>query len=197
MSARMYSTIRTVHLALASMALPFLLMYGLSAVQMSHNRWFDMRPSVREQTLSLTPGQEDARAIAREVMDRIPSARGELQSIQPVPAGTNLRLVVPGTVHDVRYARATGATTIKTSVAGLMGMLNRLHHAAGLAHDVTTMNVWGAAVAAVSFGLVLVGATGLWMWFLRRTERVLGAVLLAINLGFALVMILLIRRAGP
>jgi hypothetical protein len=193
----MYSTIRNLHLLLASLALPFLLMYGISAVQMSSNGWFDMRPSVSEQTLALTAGQTDARAIAREVMEKMPPARGELQNIQPVPAGLNLRLVLPGTVHEVRYTRATGAAQIKTSVGGLMVMLNRLHHAAGLSHDVTAMNVWGAAVASVSFVLLLVGATGIWMWFLRRTERVTGIVLLAINLAFAVTLIVLIRRAGP
>jgi hypothetical protein len=193
----MYSAIRNVHLFLASIALPFLLMYGLSAVQMSHNGWFDMKPSVREQTLALTPGQDDARAIAREVMEKTPAARGELQSIQQTPARTNLRIVVPGTVHEVRYARATGAATLRTSVAGVMGMLNRLHHAAGLEHEVIPLNVWGWAVAVVSLALVFVGATGVWMWFLRRTERVTGAVLLGINLLFALILIVLIRRGGP
>ena len=197
MSGRMYSTIRSVHLFLASIALPFLLMYGLSAVQMTHNGWFDMKPVVTEQTLSLPKNLTEPRWIAHEVMDRAPAARGELQNIQYTNQGITLRIVVPGTVHEVRYTPATGATTLKTSVAGVMGMLNRLHHAAGLAHDVTSLNMWGWAVAVVSLALVLVGATGLWMWFLRRTERVLGAVLLAINLTFALVLIVLIRRAGP
>ena len=78
-----------------------------------------------------------------------------------------------------------------------MVMLNRLHHAAGVAHDVTSLNVWGALVAMVSLALLLVGATGVWMWFLRRTERTVGLVLLAMNLAFAVTLIVLIRRAGP
>jgi hypothetical protein len=164
---------------------------------MSHNGWFDMKPSVREQTLTITAGATDARAIAREVMDRVPDTRGELQNIQPTPAGVTLRIVLPGTVHEVRYTTATGATTLKTSVGGVMVMLNRLHHMAGLSHDVTSLNVWGLAVATISLALVLVGATGLWMWFLRRTERVTGAILLGVNLTFALVLVVLIRRGGP
>src|SRR5262249_40127956 len=134
---------------------------------------------------------------AREVMERVPEARGELQNIQATPAGVTLRIVLPGTVHEVRYTRATGAATLKTSVGGVMVMLNRLHHMAGVAHQVTALNVWGWAVAIVSLGLVLLGVTGLWMWFLRRTERALGAVLLGVNLAFALVLIVLIRQAGP
>ena len=116
----MYATVRTLHLLLASIVLPFLLMYALSSVQMSHNGWFDMKPAVSEQALALTPGQGDARAIAREVMERMPSARGELQNVQSTPAGVNFRLVVPATVHEVRYTRATGAAQVKTSVGGAL-----------------------------------------------------------------------------
>ena len=193
----MYSTVRSVHLFLASLALPFLVMYGVSAVQMSHNTWFDMRPAVTERTLSLAPGQSDARAIAREAMDHVPALRGELQNVQPTPAGVNVRIVIPGTVHELRYDRATGAARLRTSVGGAMVMLNRLHHLAGLNRDLISMNVWGAAVVVVSIALLLVGATGIWMWFLRRTERVTGLVLLGINLAFALAMMVLIRRGGP
>src|SRR4051812_46825338 len=128
----MYSTIRNLHLFLASIALPFLLMYGISAVQMSHDDWFKVRPIVTEQTLVLTAGDEDPRAIAREVMERLPGARGELQAIQATPSGTNLRIYLPGTLHEIRYERATGAARVRTSATTVMGMLNRLHHAAGL-----------------------------------------------------------------
>lgn len=193
----MYSTIRSLHLLLASFALPFLLLYGLSAVQMSHNTWFDMKPSVSAQTLSLTRGLEDGRSIARAVMEEMPATRGEVQNIQTTSAGTNLRIVVPGTVHEVRYTRATGAAQVKTSVGGVMVMLNRLHHAAGLSHGVRSIDAWGVVVVVVSLALLLVGASGLTMWFMRRTERVTGAVLLAMNLAFALILIFLIRRAGP
>lgn len=197
MNARVYSTLRTVHLVLASLALPFLLMYALSAVQMSHEGWFDLTPSVRERPLSLTADLLDARAIGREVMERMPEARGELLSIQSMPDGTTLRIVIPGTMHEVRYTRASGATTVKTHVGGVMALVNRLHHNAGLKRQVTLLNVWGWTVAIVSFALVLIGGTGLWMWFVRRTERRLGAVLLAVNLTCAIALIVLIRQGGP
>lgn len=197
MSARVYSTIRTVHLAVASLALPFVLLYAVSAVQMSHDTWFDVSPSVSERALPLTPGLADARAVARDVMERLPGARGELQSIQATPAGTNLRIVLPGTSYEVRYTQATGAATLKIRTAGVMAMLNRLHHAAGLGRGTTPLNAWGWTVVAFSLALLVVGASGIWMWFLRRSERAIGIVLLVANLGFSLTLIVLIRRAGP
>jgi hypothetical protein len=192
-----YTVIRNVHLMMASLSLPFLVMYGVSAVQMSHGAWFQLKPVVVERHLPLTPGQADARAVARELMDHQPSVRGELNAVQTAGGRVSLRIVLPGTVHDVQYDPATGATRLKTSVAGVMGMLNRLHHAAGLWHEPLSLKLWGAAVCIVSFALLLLGATGIYMWFTRRPERRTGLVLLGANVMIAVVLLTLMRHAGP
>jgi hypothetical protein len=193
----MYQTIRNIHLLLASFSVPFLVMYGISAVQMSHNSWFQMKPAVQEREVTLTPGQIDARTIARELMDRDRTIQGELTNIQSNSAGASLRIVMPGTVHDLKYTAASGTTHVKTSVAGVMGMLNRLHHWAGFYHEPPPMKIWALAVAIVSGALLLVGATGIYMWFTRRPERRVGVALLTFNTAFALVIIVLLRRYGP
>ena len=193
----MYRIVRNVHLLLASFSLPFLIMYGVSAVQMSHSTWFQMKPVVEERQVSLTVGLTDARAIARGIMDHERAIKGEVSNIQPNDRGVAMRIVVPGTVHDVRYERASGVAQIKTSVAGTMGMLNRLHHWAGFWHEPMSMKLWAVAVAAVSAALVLLGASGIYMWFTRRSERRIGIALLAINLAFALTLLTLLRISGP
>lgn len=193
----MYKTIRNLHLLFASFSLPFLVMYGMSAVQMSHPGWFQSKPAVQQRTLALAPGQADARRIARQVMEQDPAIRGEVTNVQSTGAGLALRIVVPGTVHDVKYDGTSGAAEITTTIAGVMGMLNRLHHWAGFWHEPLAMRVWAAAVALVSTALLLLGVTGLYMWFSRRSERRIGVVLLAVNLAFALTIIVLLRRAGP
>ena len=193
----MYKTIRNLHLLFASFSLPFLIMYGVSAVQMSHSSWFQLKPAVHERSMSLAAGQADARALARDIMDRDRTVRGEVANVQANQSAINLRIVVPGTVHEVKYDRASGTAQVKTSVAGVMGMLNRLHHWAGLWHEPASMKVWAVAVAIVSAALLFMGVTGLYMWFTRRPERRIGLVLLGINVVFALAIITLLRRAGP
>jgi hypothetical protein len=123
--------------------------------------------------------------------------RGELTNVQRNAAGVTLRLVLPGTVHEVQYQEASGEVTLRTSVSGVMGMLNRLHHAAGLWHEPLTMKLWGLVVAVVSTTLLFLGVTGVYMWFARRSERVLGTVLLAVNLVVVLVLLGVVRSAGP
>jgi hypothetical protein len=193
----MYQAIRNIHLLLASFSLPFLVMYGVSAVQMSHNSWFQMKPAVQERDFPVQPGQSDGRAIARTVMDREPSITGEITNVQTDAVGVSLRIVVPGTVHELKYDPRSGNAHVRTSVAGVMGMLNRLHHWAGFYHEPVPMKLWAGAVAIVSAALLLLGATGVYMWFTRRPERRIGVALLAVNLAFALVLIVLMRRAGP
>lgn len=191
----MYKIIRNIHLLLASFSLPFLIMYGISAVQMSHSKWFQMKPAVTEREVPLAAGQTDARAVGREIMSRQPDTKGELSNAQSTDAGLTLRIVVPGTVHEVRYDRASGVARIKTSTAGVMGMLNRLHHWAGFWHEPVSMKAWAVFVAVVSAGLLLLGATGIYMWFTRRTERRIGMALLAVNLVFAITILTLLRTS--
>jgi hypothetical protein len=193
----MYPFFRNVHLLLASVSLPFLLMYGLSAIQMSHSTWFTMKPVVHERDLTLERGQTDARVIARAVMERAGDIKGELSNVQAGAAEMSMRIIVPGTVHDVRYESSTGSVHIKTSVAGVMGMLNRLHHWAGFWHEPLSMKLWATAVAVVSTALLLLGVTGIYMWFVRRAERRVGVVLLAVNLLFAITVIAMLRASGP
>lgn len=193
----MYRIIRTVHLLLASFSLPFLVLYAISAVQMSHSTWFDMKPVVLEREVPLEPGRTDARSIAREIMDRERDVKGELSNVQAADSGIALRIVVPGTVHEVRYDRTSGIARVKTSVGGVMVMLNRLHHWAGFWHEPLTMKLWAAAVAVVSTALLLLGVSGLYMWFTRRSERALGIALLAVNVIVAVTLMTWLRVSGP
>jgi hypothetical protein len=193
----MYKIIRNVHLLLASFSLPFLIMYGISAVQMAHSTWFQMKPAVVEREMPLASGQSDARIVAREIMSRQPEMKGELSNVQASASGLTLRIVVPGTVHEVRYDRASGLTRIKTSVAGTMGMLNRLHHWAGFWHEPSSMKAWAVFVGVVSLGLLLLGLSGIYMWFTRRPERRIGIALLTVNFIFAVTVLTLLRAEGP
>jgi hypothetical protein len=193
----MYTIVRNIHLLFASFSLPFLIMYGVSAVQMSHSTWFDMKPVVHDRQLALVAGQTDARVVAREIMGRDASIKGEISNIQPNDAGIVLRIIVPGTVHEIRYERTSGVAHVKTSVAGVMGMLNRLHHWAGFWHEPVPMKIWAISVAVVSAALLALGASGIYMWFTRRPERRIGFALLGINLLFAVTLLTLLRIAGP
>ena len=78
-----------------------------------------------------------------------------------------------------------------------MGMLNRLHHAAGLRHEYIPQQLWGILAAFVSVATLGLGVTGIWMWWLRKQERKWGIILLTANLLYAVTLLVMMRAAGP
>lgn len=190
-----YPALRRIHLLAGTFAAAMLLMYGMSAVQMAHPAWVQLRPTVREWRADLAPGIDSGREVARELHSR--GVRGELSAVNRIAGGWSLTVGLPGAEHRITYRGGTGTAEIKTSTRGFLGVLNRLHHAAGFWHESRSMKLWAAMVALASLAVLLMGATGLWMWFSRRQDRVLGALLLAANLAFAFTVLALLRQAGP
>ena len=190
----MYRWLRNTHLWLGMLAVLFLGMYGISSVQMAHSSWFAARPTVTESTVALEPGGANARAIARVLMDRH-GVRGEVRAVRDGGEKLAFRIVRPGTVYEVEYTASSGQARIRTSRAGFIGMLNGIHHAGGLWHDYGLLNVWGVFVGLVSAGLIVLGATGIYLWFKIHSERRIGAALLALSLGYGITVMILLRTA--
>ena len=190
----MYRFLRNSHLFLGLFSCLFLLMYGVSSVQMSHNSWFRSRPDVTTAEYALSPNAADARAVARELMDAH-KLRGEVTQVRATAGGLAISITRPGTVYQVEYATATGAARVRDNRAGVIGMLNRLHHVNGIRHDYWLINVWGAFVGIVSLFLFALGGTGIYLWFKIHQERVIGGILLIAGLGYGLTLLILVRTA--
>jgi hypothetical protein len=187
----MYQKLRKVHLVTALFCLAFLLMYGVSAVQMAHRRWWPVRERVTEWSVQLPAGITDARVAAHAL-----TIRGELTSIRTSPGAIRFRLVRPGTVNRVEYSAGTGEAKVRATDAGFPGMLNRLHQVQGMWHEYPLLNVWSAVLGMVSLGLLVLGGTGLYLWFQNHAERWIGAVLLGVGGGLAAVLIVWMRGVG-
>jgi hypothetical protein len=194
----MYQGIRNVHLLMALIALPMLLMYGVSAVQMAHHDWFPMKPQVSEAVVQLALGAQSPREVARELMVR-EGWRGEIDQVQVKEAGATLsgRVVRPGCVQEFSYEASSGATKVTTRQLTWLGFLNRLHHAAGVWPEWRPLLAWTGLVVLASVALLGVGATGIYLWWQRRQERRWGLVLLSVNLVFCVVLMMMARAGGP
>ncbi|MGH9661792.1 MAG: PepSY domain-containing protein [Bryobacteraceae bacterium] len=188
----LYKWLRNTHLLLGLFGFLFLTMYAVSSVQMVHR--IPIRPSVSETMRTVTAGETDARRVARELMDRY-GLGGDLLRVRTSEKGASFDIVKPGTVSNVDYDRASGEAKVRTSVVGLLGMLNRIHHVGGLWHEYALINVWGALVGLVSASLVVMALTGIYLWFKIHTERAIGVALLAISLGYSVTLMVLMRNA--
>ena len=192
----MYRWMRNAHLILGLLCVPMLLMYGISAIQMSHTQWFSLKPQVSERTVRLAPAPEanDGRALARELMEQS-GLRGVLKALKPTPGGYHLEIGRVGTSYAVDYDRQTGEATIRTTTLPFMGMLNRIHHLGTVRTPALAVNALGWLVLLVSLCLILLALSGIYLWFQFHQEWVIGAVLLALSLGYGLAFLILIRVA--
>jgi hypothetical protein len=185
----MYKLIRNIHLVLGLASLLFLMMYSASAVQMAHR--IRLTPTVAEEDIAAAPGLA-ARPLADALM-RDRGYSGELGSPQMTPKGFRITITRPGTIYAVQYDRATGQAHVRKETRSFMGMLNRLHHQNGLHHADGVLNAWGWILLLVSVGLLVIGASGVYMWFQLQKERLIGTILLSLNLAVSLALLLALR----
>src|SRR5712692_2041063 len=175
----MYKKLRSIHLCAGLFSLIFLVVYAISALQMTHGKWVHMEPAVTERMITLTPGMTDARAASRDLAARYGIA-GELTGIRASATGLAFRILHPGMVWAAEYTPATGETKLRITDTGLLGAMNRIHQMRGMWHEWDAYNVWAAVLALVGVGILTLGATGLYLWWkTNRDRRVSGAVLAA------------------
>ena len=185
----MYRTIRTLHLILGLVSSLFLLLYAVSALQMAHR--VKLHPTITEDDISLPAGMQ-ARPVALQLMNER-SIDGEIGPVQSNPSGFRFNVARPGAQWTVTYQSTTGQTHLHTERRDFLGMLNRLHHLNGLRHEDQTLNAWGWALAIVSVSLLLLGLSGVYLWFRLHNERTVGSILLAANLIVSLVLMVTLR----
>lgn len=184
----MYRNIRNLHLLASAFTLAFLLVYAVSSVAMAHNTWVDARPAVTETRVALAPGL-GMRAAVLELLRR-GEINGEIRQLQPARAN----VVTLGVMQAVGYDPETGQASLRISRFGFWGLLNRLHHLSGFWHEQWLLNLWSAFLLATSAGLLMLGGTGIYLWYRTRGVRVLGSVFLALGLGGGFTLLALMRQ---
>jgi hypothetical protein len=69
----------------------------------------------------------------------------------------------------------------------------QLHTNHGFHHDYLPAQIWSAIAFLTSVGLLLLGASGIYLWYAHHKERVFGGVLLGFSLLFGIVALVLTR----
>lgn len=186
----MYRSIRNTHLILGLLASLMILVYAVSAVQMAHR--FAIKPHIAREDLTLARGL-GARSAAQQLMNER-GYRGDLGNVASAAQQMRFSITRPGTAYAVTYDPASGRAHIERRELAFMGLLNRLHHLNGFEHSSAAMNAWGWVLAWISITLILLGATGVYMWFRIHNERRIGSILLAANLCVSAALLILLRR---
>jgi hypothetical protein len=192
----MYRWLREIHLIAGLCFFPFAMMYGVSAIQMSHRTWFKLESKIAETKAFVAPEKAtDGRAVARALLAQ-GVIWGELANINQTGAGYTFQLHRSGGSFDVKYDRSTGAVLIKNTEIGLNNTLVRIHHYASVNHDYWVADAWGVLLGLTALALIVVAITGTWIWTKLRRERLVGTVLLVLALGYSLTLLIAIRING-
>jgi hypothetical protein len=166
----MYRTLRGIHLCAGLFALVFLVVYAISALQMTHGNWLHMEARTPERPIELPPGLPGARAAARELAQAF-GIEGELTAVRATPAGVTFRVLHPGLVWQADYAAATGTTRLRATDTGILGALNRIHQMRGVWHNWAAYNLWAALLALVGAAILTLGGTGIYLWWKTNSDR--------------------------
>ena len=192
----MFRLMRNTHLILGLLPLLFLGAYLYSSVRVAHRGWFGQDQQTTERKIAVTPSAaENPRGLARMLMDDH-QVRGDLVRLQQREAGYSFTIRRLGTRHEISYRRGSSEVAVKTIRSGFVSMMMNMHVAHGFWHDYWLHQIWGVFVLATSIGLLLIGATGIYLWFKMYEERLIGSILLALGLAYSLTTMILTRQLG-
>jgi len=188
----MYRWLRNIHLASGLFSAIFLVVFAATAAQMAY-RLLGPNSSETTTTIDVPAGfQVNPRAFAWWLMEQH-DLRGDLTNVTTNGAVVGLTIVRTGASHRVEYDSHQNSARVTTTSRNTLGMLNRIHHARGIAHEYWAINAWGWMLLVSSIALLLLAATGVVMWFMRHEDRRLGALVASVGLVWGLTLLVLMR----
>ncbi|MCC6264611.1 MAG: PepSY-associated TM helix domain-containing protein [Bryobacterales bacterium] len=190
----MFRWMRNIHLALGVSFFLVALLFALSSTVLMYRSWFPKSVDRTNASVRLEPGL-DGRAAALALM-RMHGITGDLYDIRAEGSDLRFRIARPGTEAAVAYSPATGEAKLETRRYNFYEMLVQLHTNHGFWHDTATSNAWALLSLGVSIGLLLLGASGIYLWYKHPKERLIGNILLAIGFAVPAVALLITRLQG-
>lgn len=184
---------RNIHLGLGLIFVLMAMIFAVSSLVFIYRPWLGIRPHISKSTVQLSSASAATpRAAARELMAKR-ALEGELQDVKEEGDSVSFRIVRPGEMADIKYNRANREASISVRRHGALETLVHLHTNHGLWHEYAPANVWAALSLLASAGLLLLGATGIYLWFAHHSERVIGGILLGVGLSYGLITLILTR----
>ena len=192
----MFRLMRNTHLVLGLLFVVMAMVFALSSMVIIYRPWMPQDEAAETERVVVASPEAAAspRTLARELM-RSQDLKGTLGQIEEDTDTLKFRIFRPGTEVRVEYNRATSEAVLKTRRWGALEMLVQLHVNHGFRHDFGPANAWAAFSLLTSIAMLLLGVSGIYLWFMHHEERLIGGVLLGVGFGYAIVTLTLIRLA--
>lgn len=185
---------RNTHLALGLAFFLMVVVFALSSLVFIYRPWFPKDRQETDQTVTLERGATP-RAAALTLM-RDHGLRGDLVNIKTNEGTVTFTIRRPGTAVNVEYTPASGEARLQTRRFNFYETLVQLHVNHGFWHEFMPANIWAFLSLGASIGLILLGASGIYLWYRRPRERTAGLILIAVGGIVPLVALILVRVGG-
>lgn len=191
----MFRLMRNIHLGLGLGFVVMAVIFAVSSLYVIYRPWLPSGERVTRRVVSI-PAEvaTTPRALALELM-RNHGMRGDMLDVVERGDSITFSIFRPGAGHGVAYSRATGEARIVKRTWGPGEIMLQIHSNHGFWHESLPEQIWSVLSLLTSIGLLLLGASGIYLWYAHRDERVVGAVLLTAGLGFGLFALVLTRMA--
>jgi hypothetical protein len=184
--SRLYSWTRDAHLLCGIFLSPFIVLFAASTLWMNHppTAGPEAARSLRHQPVRIPAGAGTLEQ-ARDILNQL-GVTGEIDHVRHLPGEQRLAIPVtkPGELIRVDVNLASGLASVEVQPQGLGSTLAYLHKMPG-PHNANIrgnwiFTTWWAVFADATVGLlVLVTASGIYLWWVVRKERKAGWGLLA------------------
>jgi hypothetical protein len=184
--------LRRIHLYLALFLSPWILMYTASTFVMNHHRLFHGPPPSPPPAFEIErelvySGELPEGATPKQVALQLLAAL-DMDGAHALPRAPEGKIVInrqdPVAPRRITYSIADKRVVVEKMVFTGAGFLERMHRRRGFQHDYILEDLWAASVDLTILGLLLLAASGLWMWWELKVTRRWGA--LALGAGFGL-----------
>jgi hypothetical protein len=193
---RVWTWNRRLHYYLGLYFIFFIWLFSISGLVLNHGRWpfADFWPDREETTRSLpiaVPAAAGDLAAARDLMRQL-GLEGEVNGTKRSSEGDafGFQVTRPGSTIQVDADLVTGRAEVKEIRVNAWGVLSALHHFTGVSmtdperqRDWWLTVVWSVAMDALALGLLVLVATGLYLWYRLEKKRALGLVALTAGLA--------------
>lgn len=184
---------RNVHLGLGLGCIAMALMFALSSLFVVFRTSFPDEVTETDRTVQVdTAAAETPRAVALELI-RNHGVKGDVLGIEQDDTSVRFRVHRPGTEHRVEYTKGSGTVQIQDRRWQLGQTLLQIHTTHGFWHNSVPQQIWALLSLLCSIGLVLLGGSGVYLWFEHHEERIVGTVLFTVGLSYGLITLVLTR----
>lgn len=200
-SRRIDRWLRWLHLYAGLFLSPFMVVFALSAIYLNHPGMSakPAEPTRREATIQMPEGLKGL-DLAKDVM-RQTGVQGEVEFFPPDSAGPRISVPVVTPSHKITINAnlSEKKATISERPTTFAERVNYLHkfpgpHLVGFRGNWVFTRMWGIFADGTVYLILFVTLTGIYIWFLVRSERVRGLAFFAAGcICFAAVLFALIR----